>query len=285
MWDWLTSWRRRGIGGDGPEPSSRSRPRTPADALQFIRQHLSLRADMGGNHTAPLADPRMILDVRTGMGRWAMEVAQEFPRATVIGLNSTLPDPIKALGAGLDDIPLNVRFVEADLAQPLPFPDETFDFVNIRLLYQVLPAEGWLPLLREAWRVVKPGGWVESLEALPFPKNEREGMATIIGWMADVMRLDGKDPLIAIKLPQMFHDIGLMDVTTRDVWERMIVPEEQEQRRLRGLQFIERNRAPILAYQLTSTEEYDRMAAKARVELQGDVQARGFKTTIVYGRR
>src|SRR5262245_24606841 len=66
----------------------------PADMQETNRldfQHYLLRHAFRGNYAAPIVRPRAILDVGTGTGRWAREMALQFPRAHVIGLDITAP--------------------------------------------------------------------------------------------------------------------------------------------------------------------------------------------------
>jgi hypothetical protein len=58
-------------------------------------------------------------------GRWAIEVADEYPRATVIGLDLSPMQP--------DNIPENCEFIIGDLTESLAdFDDGTFDLVHSR---------------------------------------------------------------------------------------------------------------------------------------------------------
>ena len=50
---------------------------------------------MGGNlHFAPLVDPKNMLDIGTGTGIWAMEMADRYPDATVIGTDLSPVQPM-----------------------------------------------------------------------------------------------------------------------------------------------------------------------------------------------
>src|SRR5215472_351542 len=95
---WLR--RRRAVkenGSSGDESVMYGRKRTrgvpylmPTDLEEMSRldfQHYMLRYALRGNYATPITNPGSILDVGTGTGRWAREMAQLFPRANVIGVD------------------------------------------------------------------------------------------------------------------------------------------------------------------------------------------------------
>jgi predicted RNA methylase len=52
------------------------------------RQHDALKLLMNGNLVRKIRNPRSVLDLGTGKGSWAVEVAQEFPTADeVVGVD------------------------------------------------------------------------------------------------------------------------------------------------------------------------------------------------------
>jgi ubiquinone/menaquinone biosynthesis C-methylase UbiE len=59
----------------------------------------------------------------------------------------------------------HVSFELMDIMEPLNFPDDTFDVVNARFLTGVVPNDKWVDLLRECYRVLKPGGYMRVTEA------------------------------------------------------------------------------------------------------------------------
>src|SRR5262249_29785679 len=109
----------------------------PSDQQEMNRldfQHYLLRYSLRGNYAGPLRAPASILDVGSGTGRWALEMAQLFPQATVVGTDLVEPEAKAQIQPGNASLPTNYQFVLSNLLEGLPFPNNTFDFVHMRLL-------------------------------------------------------------------------------------------------------------------------------------------------------
>ena len=141
-------------------------PNDLEDAHRLDFQHFLLRQLLRGNYWAPIERPQSILDVAAGTGRWAMELANEYPQASVVGLDVVPPpdDYLRASFQAVHGKPSNYRFVQRDILTGLPFHDDSFDFVHMRLVFAAVPSDRWLPLVQELARVTRPGGWVELVE-------------------------------------------------------------------------------------------------------------------------
>lgn len=108
-----------------------------------------------------------VLEIGCGTGNLAILARQRYPSVQVIGID---PDPKalsrarrKAQRAGFP-----MEWHEA-FAEQLPFPDASFDGVlSAFMLHHVLP-DAKVPTLREAFRVLKPGG---SLQLVDFEEGE-----------------------------------------------------------------------------------------------------------------
>jgi ubiquinone/menaquinone biosynthesis C-methylase UbiE len=87
---------------------------------------------------------RRALDVGTGTGAGALEIAKRFQGAEVVGL-----DVSPAMLEEARRIAPGVEFVEGD-ASSLPFGDGEFDLVA---------HANMIPFLDETARVLRPGGW------------------------------------------------------------------------------------------------------------------------------
>ncbi|KAF5983936.1 s-adenosyl-l-methionine-dependent methyltransferase [Fusarium coicis] len=128
------------VGSMEDDNSIISSGRAPTDDVyqegQDILHHYTLLLFDDKLHLAPVdKNPQKILDIGTGTGIWAIDMADEYPSAEVVGTDISAVQPA--------------------------FPDE-FDFIHIRYLHGAI--DDWKKLYRQAFTHVRPGGWVESLE-------------------------------------------------------------------------------------------------------------------------
>jgi SAM-dependent methyltransferase len=102
-----------------------------------------------------------ILDVGCGPGRWALDVAADRPKAKVIGVDLSR-DMIDYANARARSRQLtNVSFLVQDfLANTLPFPEQSFDLINVRFAVGWLKKAEWVLLLSRCFVLLKPGGYV-----------------------------------------------------------------------------------------------------------------------------
>lgn len=107
--------------------------------------------------------PKRILDLGTGTGIWALDMAEEFPNAEIVGVDLS---PIQPNWA-----PPNCRFFVDDIESDWTFtPEEAFDYIHARSLAGGIG--DWDRLLRQAYNHVKPGGWVEVQEAEAWIRSD-----------------------------------------------------------------------------------------------------------------
>ena len=55
----------------------------------------------------------------------------------------------------------NIKFVEGNVLDGLPFKDSTFDYVFMRHLCYGFTDQDWKNVIDEIIRITKPGGWIE----------------------------------------------------------------------------------------------------------------------------
>lgn len=61
-------------------------------------------------------------------------------------------------------MPKQFTFTIANVLEGLPYPDNSFDFVHMRLFIYALKKEEWPIAVKELLRVTKPGGFVQLME-------------------------------------------------------------------------------------------------------------------------
>ncbi|PHH83073.1 hypothetical protein CDD83_3067 [Cordyceps sp. RAO-2017] len=104
---------------------------------------------------APLVGPpAKVLDVGTGTGIWAIDMADAYPAAEVFGTDIS---PIQPTW-----VPPNCVFHIEDAQLDWTYRPATFDFIHIRALYGSIG--DWAALYRQAFRSLVPGGWIENFE-------------------------------------------------------------------------------------------------------------------------
>ncbi|RUS19948.1 S-adenosyl-L-methionine-dependent methyltransferase [Endogone sp. FLAS-F59071] len=136
----------------------------PNDEVEMNRldyQHYVLKHLRHGNFTAPMNELLevgiTVLDAGCGSGRWALEMAEEYPNSTFYATDCAEVFPTA-------NVPSNVIFLKANTVERLPFPDNTFDYVFQRFMFLAFSPSDWEKALAELVRVTIPGGCVELME-------------------------------------------------------------------------------------------------------------------------
>jgi len=177
---WLFG-RRRGAAADtrtrGPQDAHSAQPargtqgasgdyvlgESEAEISRLNFQHYMFRFAFGADFSSPLGEPapRAMLDVASGTGRWARDMARRLPQTNVVGFDINRELLEASLAEGLEDVPENCIFMQGDALQRFPFPDGAFDFTMARACSSFIPAALWPQVVGEMLRVTRPGGLVE----------------------------------------------------------------------------------------------------------------------------
>jgi SAM-dependent methyltransferase len=233
----------------------------PQDTEEINRldfQHYLLRYAFHGNFAAPLRDPHAILDVGCGTGRWAREMAQAFPSAHVAGVDINTPLAGDARSGNFD-------FTTGNVLDGLPFPDASFDFTHMRLMFLAIPVDRWEFVVRELVRVTRPGGWIELVEAGPEEQGGRD-LDLLLTWGTEMLRRRGIDATYGRRVGELLGRAQLSQVGMRDLaiplgnWgERVGVMMEADF--FSGIRALE---GVIASMQIATREEFQRALAAAQ---------------------
>ncbi|RMJ08109.1 hypothetical protein BHE90_013177 [Fusarium euwallaceae] len=143
----------------------------PNDDAEQVREGLKHKLYLdylmdGKLFLAPIGDyPQKIVDLGTGVGLWAQDMAENFPSARVIGTDLS---PIQPHWT-----PPNVEFRVEDLEdenRPWTRIYADADLIHIRALLQTLrkPRQ----LIQRSFDELRPGGWIEIHEVISRVSSE-----------------------------------------------------------------------------------------------------------------
>lgn len=104
-----------------------------------------------------------VLDVECHEGGWVLDLAHQYPRIQVTGIDAsehTLNEATRfARFHGIS----NATFLHMDATTSLHFKKNTFDLVHMRTA-QFLSVSQWASIIEELVRVLRPGGWLHLVD-------------------------------------------------------------------------------------------------------------------------
>lgn len=171
----------------------------------FVRLVGADRARRALIEQARIRAGQRVLDVGCGTGSLEVAIARLEPRVELVGLD---PDPAalerarrKARRAGV------AASYDRGFADALPYPDGSFDRVLSSFMFHHLPGPGKDALLREARRVLKPGG---ALFLLDFAAPPPATGGRVARWLASQPLLadSTEDRIVGRMRDAGFEDAG-----------------------------------------------------------------------------
>lgn len=125
-----------------------------------------------------------VLDVACGTGRGIVGLAEAVGttgKVDALDLSEAMLDQARAklTKLGLSD---RIHFKQGNAGE-LPYPDGTFDLVYNGYMFDLIPLDGFMPILKEMARVLKPGGKLVLIN-MSKPDNRKTFFERIyeMGW-------------------------------------------------------------------------------------------------------
>ncbi|KAL7272144.1 hypothetical protein RUND412_005062 [Rhizina undulata] len=180
-----------------------------------LMHHCCLLALRGELFACPLGKdfpPQRILDVGTGTGIWAIDIADQFSSASVIGVDLS---PIQPTW-----LPPNLIFEVDDVEEPWPYQDNSFDFIHLRQMIGGI--YDWPKLYRQAFKALKPGGWIEVQDFWPQMASANDSLPAdnvLAKWKADWEEFSDKCGIgyanILSGMMKELREVGCVEVTEK----------------------------------------------------------------------
>ena len=128
----------------------------------------------------PEMKPKRILDLGCGVGHGTLALTDLFPEAEVhaVDIGGAL---VRYAHARAESLGKPVHFHQQD-ARNLLFEDESFDMVTSEILFHETSRTGMPAILKEAYRVLKPGGAMCNLEVPLRYKGMDMGGVVVRDW-------------------------------------------------------------------------------------------------------
>lgn len=160
---------------------------------------------------APIEEsPTGILDIGTGTGLWALDIADEHPSARVIAVDLSPIQPLL--------VPPNLEFHIMDADDPWMFAQK-FDLVHTRLMHDC-SLKSWPNFFKQAYDALKLGGWVECQEMSHHGKSGDDSIveSSCIRewedlWTEGMQRIGFGGTANPERLVQQMKEAGFRDVT------------------------------------------------------------------------
>ncbi|KAF2802747.1 S-adenosyl-L-methionine-dependent methyltransferase [Mytilinidion resinicola] len=177
-------------------------------------QHQMWVMALGGKlHLAPLKQNiGNVLDVASGTGNWAMDFADEYPSAKVVGTDLSPIQP------NFRSVPPNCSFIVEDSEGEWIW-EERFDFIHSRTLGSTW--RDWPGYFQKCYDFLNPGGYLE-LHEFTFPFHCDDGTATaenpMMQWSIyfnEAAAKGGVDMEQCARLDPLLREAGFVEVTKR----------------------------------------------------------------------
>jgi trans-aconitate methyltransferase len=210
-------------------------PNDDAELERLNIVHHMLKKALGNRiHLAPLpSGSQRVLDLGTGTGIWAIEMADTYPQAEILGNDLSASQP--------SWVPPNVRFEVDDFESTWAY-GISFDFVFGRTL--CCSVANWPQLVKQAYENIRPGGLVEfedyNLRLYSEDGTLRES-GDLVRWsqlLMDCACKLGKEPSPGPHLEDWMKEAGFVNVVHQK-FKLPVGPWAKDKRQVRySLRFL-----------------------------------------------
>ncbi|KAI5792544.1 S-adenosyl-L-methionine-dependent methyltransferase [Peziza echinospora] len=259
------------------------------ERLDIVHHQMLVVLD-GKLHICPLTNPQRILDIGTGTGIWAIDMANEFESAEIIGTDLS---PIQPRW-----VPPNCRFEVDDAESDWTWPRNHFDMIHAR--HVGFAIKNWTKFIGQIYDHLVPGGWVQLSEHDikawsdddSFPKDSDS--AKVINAANEAIALTGLDPDFLPKMRGWLEAQGFTEI--QEVHYKMpwgVWPKDKKLKEIGKWWLLEVEAGGLESYFLAMftrvlgwpAEKANRMIAGMKAEIKTQKQHAYIKGNFLIGRK
>ncbi|CAO3675531.1 unnamed protein product [Rhizopus microsporus] len=143
-----------------------------------------------------------VLDVGCGSGAWIMDMISDYPNCDYHGCD--IVDVVNT-----DMMPKQFTFKIGNILETLPYEDNTFDFVHMRLMIFALREDEWPGAIKELLRVTKPGGLVQIVDAnIEMPTKQDDAFYRSVYAVHQTCAQRSQNPRIGGEIERIVREAG-----------------------------------------------------------------------------
>lgn len=159
---------------------------------------------------SPLESPIRVLDLGTGTGVWAIEMAEKFPQTRIYGVDLSPIQP--------DWAPENVKFEIDDVEDEWTWPENNFDLIYSKTML-VGGIKDYRRYFEQAFKHCAPGGYFECVELTTSIRSDHREIAAdnaILRWTTllqqGIERLGSNLDVDFDQIVSLMREVGFVDV-------------------------------------------------------------------------
>ncbi|MCJ1309622.1 hypothetical protein MMC25_003282 [Agyrium rufum] len=164
-------------------------------------------------HLSPAPDEQRILDLGTGTGIWAIDMADRYPDAEVVGIDLVNIQPAS--------IPRNLRFrTPRDYESPWTLGEDSWDLIHLQMAAGSVSS--WPEMYDRVFGHLKPGtGYFEQVEIDTRPRfsdgsyDETNQLVKWYEWLSDATARANRPIAYQKDTPDMLKSRGFVDIVER----------------------------------------------------------------------